>query len=156
MLVNRDGLTRNMQCSKYHVSAGQNVSWASRHTVGVSDTVTGNVFLIAATTDRPKEPPVGVPVVYIVVSACIIVVIISILIAVLVNATRKRARGTTWLPEGFAFRSGSAPTTGIGAKPKHRRGPDGQEMRCVKLKKKNAKLPTDSGAVSRSENASEF
>ena len=63
-------------------------------------------------------------------AAGILIIIVTLLVGVLVTAARKRrARGTTWFPEGFSLRPGSTSGTGEGAKPKNRRRPEGQEMK---------------------------
>ena len=63
----------------------------------------------------------------ILVTVAMFIIIVTLLFGVLVTVARKRARGTTWFPEGF-FSSVST-GTGIGAKPKTRRVPDGQELK---------------------------
>lgn len=76
--------------------------------------------------DSPS--PVGHEKKYVIVTVCLFIVIVSLLVGVLVTVARKRARGTTWFPEGF-FTSSSSAGVGAGAKPKSRRVPDGQEMK---------------------------
>ena len=75
----------------------------------------------------PKSGPKQT--VFIIIAAACFIVIVVILFGVLVTVVRKRARGTTWFPEGFLRGSDSAVAGDSGAKQKNRRVPDGQEMK---------------------------
>ena len=88
------------------------------------------MFLFFSATSGPNPPPrSGNQTIFIITAAACFIVIVVILLGVLVTVVRKRARGTTWFPEGFLKGSVAAVAGGSGAKPKNRRVPDGQEMK---------------------------
>ena len=86
--------------------------------------------MVFSATSGPNPSTAGPnQTVFIIIAAACFIVIVVILFGVLVTVVRKRARGTTWFPEGFLKGSVSAVAGGSGAKQKNRRVPDGQEMK---------------------------